>query len=181
MALGRGSELMAELEAVFVGGWIVARPMILAILITVLSSLLFWIIRLIWLKNAAFGTEVFAILFAVDFAVMTGLVEVWRLSSCVERSLWYCQNVDEAALLYRSAAAVLWVATPYFAAVAVQYERQSINASTAARSKVERGGELAFTVPAFDRWWLRAFMVRWSLSAVHMFFIIKDSKASLFP
>lgn len=72
-----------------------ALPVLWSVGITMLLSSLFWLARWYWLtrwmkrlQNAigsvlyvGFGTELFAILVAVDLSVVLGLVEIWRLGT----------------------------------------------------------------------------------------------------
>lgn len=118
--------------------WPVALPVLWSVGITILLSGLFWIARWYWLTRWAappqrsvgsvlyvsFGTELFALLVAVDLSVVLGLVEIWRLGS------------GEFPPMYdRIVAAIMLPLTCYLSAVGLIWERQAFQAWGETRSQ----------------------------------------------
>ena len=115
-------------------------------------------------------------LFTVDLMVALGLVEAWWLSTCAKGPTWYCSGLQMAEWVYRCAAGVLLVGTVYIAFVAVRYERLSIDLWKD-YDAVERTRRPRFRI---DRWWMRAAMLRWIMSWLHLLWIVRAPKLSLF-
>jgi hypothetical protein len=134
-------------------------------------------------------------LFAVDLTVGFGLVEAWNLSSCVKGPTWYCDDMAMARFNYQIAAFVLLPASVVAAIIAVKWEKLSqdhwkpINAANALVAVPRPKGWYRLNLwakwlrskwrePWFrvDRWWLRAAVLRWVWSSVHLAFIIRVPK-----
>ena len=72
----------------------------------------------------SFGTELFALLVAVDLSVVLGLVEIWRLGSG-----------EFPPMYYRIVAAIMLPLTCYLRAVGLIWERQAFQAWGETRSQ----------------------------------------------
>jgi hypothetical protein len=168
-------------------GWTVVWPGLFAGLLAVLPSLIFWLMRRRYLAGdpkapglviAAFGTELFALLFAVDLAVALGLVEAWTLSSCFKTPNLFCEGPAEVEFLYRVAAWVMAVfGTPLLALVAMEWERESVKFTLQERALDTQRQKPRVEV---DGWWIKGTLLRWTLSAFHLWFIVSVPKLKLF-
>jgi hypothetical protein len=176
-----GTSMLVIIDAIQRIGWLIIWPLVWVMAITIVPSIMFWSIRRWWLDSAAFGTELFAILFTADLMVALGLVDAWLLGECVKGSTWYCDGAAMAEWIYRIAAWILLLGTMYAAIVAVQYEKRSIELWRTLSSDASVDGQLT-SKPWFklDRWWVRAAMLRWTLAWMHMLWIVKAPRLNLF-
>jgi hypothetical protein len=125
----------------------------------------------------SFGTELFALLFAVDLCIAIGLVEVWRL-----------REFDAARTVYQVSAIIFMLLTGYCCWLALVYERFSYEAWLRFRgygNHVPGWWSRVTALPSYCKWWMRATIVRWTISTVHLACIVKiaryDWLARIFP
>jgi hypothetical protein len=117
------------IEAIRQLGWrSIAIAVLISLVITAACSIAFYVGRLLVLDRKAkilalpkvaslyvsFGTELFALLFAVDLCVIAGFVEIWRL-----------RDIPMAERVFRTSAVLFAFLTAYCCWLALVYERQS--------------------------------------------------------
>ena len=125
----------------------------------------------------SFGTELFALLFAVDLCVMGGFIEVWKL-----REFPYAEQA------YRGASFGFLLLVAFLCLLSLRYERLSYEAWMSYTGYTASGPGWWFRIrhlPPFIVWWVRASVVRWFVSTVHLACIFKlaryDWIARMFP
>ena len=159
-----------------------AAALVVSTSITALCSIAFWLLRKAVLDRpisrlvkgsptrlyVSFGTELFALLVAVDLAVALSLVEIWKLR----------EDFAHAKVIYPVVAVGLIVLTSYVCYLELKYEQRSF----AAWLKFAGGTQQRSTwwerfrsLPTYARWWIWAFVARWFISAVHLAFILRSS------
>jgi hypothetical protein len=146
----------------------VVFPIIWSSVVTLACTAVFWTIRWWYGLDRGHGTEVFAILFAVDLSVLFGAVEAWRLTSEVL-----------PISIYRAAALVLMLATVILCVLSVVYDRQAQDElERHDRALAERASrpQLRQLRSAYRRWTLIAYMIRWATVNFHLWWIIKTPR-----
>jgi hypothetical protein len=164
--------IVINLQAWTSGGRLVRVDIALAILIAWglvgVSSLLFYLIRRTQDLKYGFGTELFAILFAVDIAIVLGVIDPTSLI-----------RDQEVRPLYTALALLLAVGTICAAFGAVEFERRSIlgwQTYEQDRAKLSRTEQYTYLA---KYWWQPqavAWLIRASTSAFHLMWIVRIPK-----
>ena len=121
------------------------QPFVVLGLLSLAPIAMFWIIRNMFLERVAFGTELFALLFASDFMAAAGFIEAWWLSGCAEKANWLCQKPSDVTWLYRSVSGTALFALIYASLVACIWERNSEDDRD--EREVENPAQVPFTQP----------------------------------
>jgi hypothetical protein len=152
-------------------------PLVWSAFVTVSCSLIFLVVRWHYESKPGYGTEAFSLLFAADLSVIFGTVEIWR----VTYQAWPQQY-------YQYIAVALLVVTLICCAISVRCEQLSAAAKRDYDIELRQVALGGLTLQDPDElwrryivYWVKANLVRWSTTTLHLVWIVKTPRWALLP
>jgi hypothetical protein len=195
-------EFLRHLQA---QGWALAWAIVYAQIMYLGFMVFFWWLRQLMfvgpLRNPepepyiSFGTELFALLVTIDVAIVFGLVQAWRLAGdasidvtipTAHQDAWEVLLRASGAdwrYTYFKAAAIYIPLTIYICVVALHYERKGATCwyeFVASRKAGEPYVRRQFHLDRYLNWLAAASVLRWTIGWLHLLWIVRAPKWSLF-